>query len=202
VLYPNVKTDTLEKDQSYWMLHDAAPESWSGGRLEISYETNTWSLFADYSSNWNLGAPFQFTPTYPTRKAKVRVTVNTSPGFTNVYDESDSFFTVAGMLVLLVFTDQHWQAENLAGIVLWCAVIEVLIVISIIVLTLARFGLLSMVTLFFFIQVLQKWPLTLDASVWFAGTSLTAILVLAAITTLAMRFSLARAPGSMLSVSG
>jgi serine/threonine-protein kinase len=109
---------------------------------------------------------------------------------------------IAGTLALLAFTDGHWQADNLTGIVLAAAVIEVLIVISIIVFMLARFGLLSMVTLFFFIEVLQKWPLTLDMSAWFSGTSMTAMLVLAAIATLAMRFSLVRAPASVLSVSG
>jgi hypothetical protein len=59
-----------------------------------------------------------------------------------------------------------------------------------------------MVTMFFFFNLLQKWPLTLDTSAWFSGTSLTAMLLLAAIATAAMRTSLGRAPKAMLPSNG
>jgi hypothetical protein len=105
---------------------------------------------------------------------------------------------VAGTMVLLVMTDGHWFLQEAFGVVFWAALVEVVVVCAICLFALIRFGLLAMVTMFFFFNLLQKWPLTLDTSAWFGGTSLTAMLVLAAIATAAMRTSLGRAPKAML----
>jgi hypothetical protein len=67
---------------------------------------------------------------------------------------------------------------------------------------LIRIGLLAIGTTFFFLELLQRWPLTLDTSLWFSGTSLTAMLVMVAIAAVAMRISLGRAPASMLPSNG
>ncbi|NQT92286.1 MAG: hypothetical protein HQ559_05965, partial [Lentisphaerae bacterium] len=97
VTYPDLQSHEMERGVADFFFHDASPESWSGARLEISYDnTGTWEPL---HTNWNLGDPFQFTPDYPSRLTKVRVSVNESAPFTDVFDESDFFFTVAGMLI-------------------------------------------------------------------------------------------------------
>jgi len=97
VLFPDLQAHELVLDAPYWFLHDAAPEAWQGAKLEISYDQeNTW---LPLHTNWNLGDPFQFTPDYPSRQTKVKISVNESSPYTNVYDTSDFYFTVAGVLI-------------------------------------------------------------------------------------------------------
>lgn len=101
VTYPDLATHTLERGRLDWVLCDVAPETWAGGRFEINYEWTNYSYqpISDLATNWNLAFPCPFTPTRPTCYAGVKVTIRDSPGFTNVYDESDEFFTIAGVLV-------------------------------------------------------------------------------------------------------
>jgi len=98
------------------------------------------------------------------------------------------------VLVTFVFwaaLDGHWNDDG--GVVTQIVVItEVLLVWAIILYTLIRFGLLSMVTAFFFFNLLQRWPFVLDSSLWFWGTSLAGMILLAAIAALAARTSVGR----------
>jgi len=93
--------------------------------------------------------------------------------------------------VVFAITDGH-LAEAGTGVTQIVALTEVVLVWSVILFTLIRFGLLSMFTAFFFFNLLQKWPLVLDASVWFAGTSMAAFLLLTTIAALAARTSAGR----------
>jgi hypothetical protein len=55
--------------------------------------------------------------------------------------------------------------------------------------TLTRFGLLTVVTNFVFWSVLENFPLTTQGSSWYAGISLTGILLMAAITATQLKLS-------------
>jgi serine/threonine-protein kinase len=112
------------------------------------------------------------------------------------------WLAVAGTFALLMLASGPRILDDAAGIVLWAALVQVALVWTIVLATLIRIGLLAMVTTFFFLELLQRWPLTLDTSLWFSGTSLTAMLVMVAIAAVAMRISLGRAPASMLPSNG
>ncbi len=94
-------------------------------------------------------------------------------------------------------TDGHWTSTG-SAITQIVAVTEVVLIWTILLGTLIRFGLLSMVAAFFFFNLLQRWPLVLDTSVWFASTSLVGLLLLAAIAALAAWISVGRSPGRMI----
>jgi hypothetical protein len=95
--------------------------------------------------------------------------------------------------VLVVFTvfaiaDNHLAFDGPVVIRITRAV-EVALVYTVILFTMMRFGLLALFASFFFFNILQSWPLVLDTSVWFSGTSLTGIVVLGTVAALAMRIS-------------
>lgn len=104
-----------------------------------------------------------------------------------------NWLAAAGTLVVWVIMDGHWAGGGPA-IVQIAALAETVVVWAILLFTLIRLGLLAVVAAFFFLEMLQKWPLTLDTSVWFSGSSLIAALVLAAIAVVATRTSLGREP--------
>jgi len=57
-----------------------------------------------------------------------------------------------------------------------------LIFFSLAVFVLIRFGLLALVTNFMVVNILHNFPLTTQGSAWYAGISLTGILLMAAMT--------------------
>jgi len=100
VTFPSRREDLVEKNVPFYITHNAAPESWSGARIEISYDQGaTYTVIDNLSSNWTLGGPREYTPTDISRQTKVKVTVNNAPGYTNIFDTSDEFFTVAGIVM-------------------------------------------------------------------------------------------------------
>jgi len=101
---------------------------------------------------------------------------------------------VVGTFAVYVLVDGHWRLDDPSAILLASAIVETLLVWSIVLFTLIRFGLLALVTTFFFFNLLQRWPLILAQPAWFGGTSLTAMVVLVAIAAIAMRVSLGRSP--------
>ena len=62
-----------------------------------------------------------------------------------------------------------------------------------IILVFLRFGLLALIFSNFFVHFLE-FPLTVDSSAWYAGTSLFLLLVLAAIAVYGFRIALAGRP--------
>jgi hypothetical protein len=96
--------------------------------------------------------------------------------------------------VVFALVDDYLVTEGPVVIQL-AAGIEVILVWGIILFILVRFGLLAMVTTFFFFNMLQQWPLILDGSVWFRGTSFVGVALLAAVAAVAARISVGhRAP--------
>ena len=93
---------------------------------------------------------------------------------------------VAAATLLLVLGDAHWTVEGTHGLTFASALVEVVLVWAILVATLLRFGLLALVSAFFFFGVLQRWPLTLDGTAWFAGTSFMGVLILATVAGAAL----------------
>jgi hypothetical protein len=93
---------------------------------------------------------------------------------------------VAAATLLLVLGDAHWTVEGGHGLTFASALVEVVLVWAILVATLLRFGLLALVSAFFFFGVLQRWPLTLDGTAWFAGTSFMGVGILAAVAGAAL----------------
>ncbi len=86
----------------------------------------------------------------------------------------------------LILLDGHWQIEDGSLLVRAGAAFEVLAVWSILLFVLLRFGLLAMTASFFFLYVLQTWPILLDSTSWMAGASWTAGAVLTAVALIAM----------------
>jgi serine/threonine-protein kinase len=74
------------------------------------------------------------------------------------------------------------------------AVAGALIFSSLAVFVMIRFGLLALVTNFVVFNILQSFPLTTQGSAWYAGISLTGILLMAAITFYAFYTSLGSHP--------
>ncbi len=94
--------------------------------------------------------------------------------------------------IVFILVDGHLASGDERVIVQVCALIEVVVVWALLLFVLIRFGLLALVSSFFFVGILQKWPLTLDMSLWFSGTSLVGLLLLAAVAVVATRISLGR----------
>jgi hypothetical protein len=69
-----------------------------------------------------------------------------------------------------------------------------LILSSLFVFLMIRFGLLTLVANFVFWQVLSNFPLTTQSSAWYSGISLTGILLIAAIALYAFYTSLGGRP--------
>ena len=93
---------------------------------------------------------------------------------------------VAAATLLLVLGDAHWTVGGSHGLTFASALVEVVLVWAILVATLLRFGLLALVSAFFFFGVLQRWPLTFDGTTWYAGTSLMGMLILATVAGAAL----------------
>ncbi len=96
------------------------------------------------------------------------------------------WFAIAAAMLLLALTDDHWIGRDSPGIVLASALVEVVLFYAVLLATLLRFGLLALASAFFFFDILQSWPLTLDGTVWYAGTSLMGMLILAAVAVAAL----------------
>jgi serine/threonine-protein kinase len=92
---------------------------------------------------------------------------------------------IAVAMAFLILLDGHWQLESAPLPLRAGAMIEVLLVWGIILTVMLRFGLLALVSTFFFLVVLQSWPVLLDSSAWYAGASWTALAVLGAIAVVA-----------------
>ncbi|MCP3979215.1 MAG: serine/threonine protein kinase [bacterium] len=103
---------------------------------------------------------------------------------------------VGATVVLWALIDGHWMGGGPA-VVQICAVAETLIVWGAMMFVLIRFGLLSLVTSFFFLRVLQSWPLTLDASAWFSDTGFAGMTVLALVALAAAIRSLGSSPAGI-----
>ncbi len=100
VTSPNGQADSVERGVPFEITHDFAPDDWEDALVEISYDEGV--NFTNISAGgivYGLGEVIDFVPTIPSRRAKVKVSARTTPGFTNIYDESDDFFTVKGVLV-------------------------------------------------------------------------------------------------------
>jgi serine/threonine-protein kinase len=93
---------------------------------------------------------------------------------------------VAAATLLLMLGDAHWILRGGEGLAVASALAEVVLVWTIVVATLLRFGLLALASAFFFFDILQRWPLTFDASAWYAGTSLMGTLILGAVAGTAL----------------
>jgi hypothetical protein len=93
---------------------------------------------------------------------------------------------VGAAMLLLMLSDSHWVAAGDHGLVVASALVEVVLVWGLLLATLLRFGLLALVSAFFFFGVLQRWPLTLDGNAWYAGTSLLGTAILAAVAGAAL----------------
>jgi hypothetical protein len=74
------------------------------------------------------------------------------------------------------------------------AVVGALMFSSLAVIVMIRFGLLALVTNFVVFNIVQNFPLTTQGSAWYAGISLTGILIMAAITSYAFYTSLGGRP--------
>jgi hypothetical protein len=101
------------------------------------------------------------------------------------------WLAVIGTFLVFAISDGQLATADSTAVLLTVAVQAVLIW-SIVLFTLMRFGLLSIFAAFLFFNVLQNWPLTLDTSAWFGGTSFAGMIVLASIAALALRTSLGR----------
>jgi serine/threonine-protein kinase len=89
-------------------------------------------------------------------------------------------------LLLLGVSDAHSIAQGSSGIALASALVEVVLIYTVLLATLLRLGLLALGSAFFFFEILQLWPLTFDAGAWFAGTSLLGMSILAVVAGLAV----------------
>jgi serine/threonine-protein kinase len=96
------------------------------------------------------------------------------------------WLAIAVAMAFMIVLDGHWQFESASLLLRAGALAEVLLVWGIILYVMLRFGLLALVSTFFFLVVLQSWPVLLDSSAWFAGASWTALAVLGAIALVAM----------------
>ncbi len=96
---------------------------------------------------------------------------------------------VAVGFLLLCAGDAHWRslgAFHAAGI---AATIELVLVVALELAVLIRYGMLALASAYFFAFLLQKWPLTLDPSAWYASTSMLLAAILAAVSLYAFRIS-------------
>jgi serine/threonine-protein kinase len=93
---------------------------------------------------------------------------------------------VGAAMLLLMLSDSHWVAAGDHGLVVTSALVEVVLVWGLLLATLLRFGLLALVSAFFFFRILQGWPLTFDVSAWYSGTSLLGMAILAAVAGAAL----------------
>ncbi len=99
---------------------------------------------------------------------------------------------IAVGFILLCAGDSHWRSVGVfhaAGI---AAAIELTLVIAVELAVLIRYGLLALASAYFFAFLLQKWPLTLDPSAWYASSSMLLVTVLAAVSLYAFRIAAVR----------
>ncbi|MEM7586117.1 MAG: serine/threonine-protein kinase [Acidobacteriota bacterium] len=101
----------------------------------------------------------------------------------------NAWLASAAFVAIFVFNNvpQHEMA--------WIAGIALTVTSAAIVIFMTRFGLVTLVAAYFFINELaSNQPLTLDFSTWYAGSSLTALAVGIAVIVFAFRTSLAGRP--------
>jgi hypothetical protein len=120
-------------------------------------------------------------------------------------------FGVLALVLLVIVVRRRWLAVGLlvallAGLAALVALpttggqdvralVTVLTVSAIVLVSLllfARFGLLAVCVCFFFFMRLHRFPITLDPSAWYSGTSAVTLLALAAVAIFAFRTSIAR----------
>jgi len=110
VTYPNSPAHVLERGVPAFAAHDAAPSRWGEARIEFSYDDEaTWSTIAE---TWNAGDAVPFYPTYPTIRARARVTLKNPNPYTNVFDVSDVDCVVAGVLVTKPTTNDLYNTDD------------------------------------------------------------------------------------------
>jgi predicted Ser/Thr protein kinase len=93
---------------------------------------------------------------------------------------------VGAAMLLVMLSDAHWITAGEHGLVVASALVEVALVWTVLFATLLRFGLLALVSAFFFLSILQRWPLTFDGGAWYAGTSLMGMLILVTVAGAAL----------------
>ncbi|HEY6322614.1 MAG TPA: serine/threonine-protein kinase, partial [Thermoanaerobaculia bacterium] len=116
------------------------------------------------------------------------------------------FFWLALLFILFLLRTllrQEWAAA-VAWVLLFglafpltadlVSIMGTLIFSSLAVFVMIRFGLLAVVANLVFVKILQTFPLTTDASAWYAGTSLTGILLMAAMALYGFYASLGGRP--------
>jgi len=105
------------------------------------------------------------------------------------------WLALAGTLAVMVLVDGHWAGRG-DGVLQAAALAESVVIWAVLLFVLVRFGLLALFSAFYFFALLQKFPVTLDMSLWFSGTSLSLMVLLIAIAAIAMRVSLGRSPAA------
>jgi serine/threonine-protein kinase len=75
------------------------------------------------------------------------------------------------VLVVAFIMDSHWHWDGVPDAAAVSAIGEVLFIYVTLLFVLVRFGLLSGAVSWFLALATQRWPLTLDLSAWYAGTS-------------------------------
>ncbi len=110
VTYPNSPAHVLERGVQGFVAHDAAPASWGDARIEFSYNDEvSWNTIAE---TWNAGDAVPFYPTYPTIRARARVTLKDPDPYTNIFDVSDVDCVVAGVLVTSPTTNDLYNIDS------------------------------------------------------------------------------------------
>ncbi len=98
-------------------------------------------------------------------------------------------WAAAAVLILILTASEALRTEAPLLFALFLA-----IAYAVLVFLLMRFGLLAAIAAFFFNRLLNGFPITTDASAWYAGIGLTAVLVMAAVTLYGFYTSLAGRP--------
>ncbi len=98
--------------------------------------------------------------------------------------------TFAVGFVLLFASESHWRGVSWFDAVGIAALLESVLVVTIELVVLVRYGLLALAATFFFAFLLQKWPFTLDMSAWYGPSSLLLTAVLAAVSLCAFRIAI------------
>jgi serine/threonine-protein kinase len=94
------------------------------------------------------------------------------------------------VLVVAFIMDSHWHWDGMVDAAAVAAIGEVLFIYVTLLFVLVRFGLLAGVVSWFLVLATQRWPLTLDVSAWYAGTSFLYTALLAGIAFWGYRVSL------------
>jgi serine/threonine-protein kinase len=98
---------------------------------------------------------------------------------------------IPAAFLVMVLVDEHWKVGVASDLAVAVAMIESVLVWTLLWFVLIRFGLLATVVCCFFYANVQRWPLTLDTTAWYGVSSFLLMVVLAAIALYAFRTSIA-----------